>query len=253
MMTDAAPDAFPIAWLEPSDPELTWEWDDMHMPRPLTALGEDYVAVLTQGFAYRYERLCIPAEVLCRVWNGFAYFAFRVNVPKAERDAVMDRYTEARRERIPLTAAYWRDEAMPELRAMYREIDAMAVDELPVDRLVDAWKRAWSHAERAWGIHFYTISGPYQALDDLADRYEANVENSSAAEALGLVAGLIEDLRLVEEGLERLTTAAAATPAIADRLRAGGPGDRRTDDPAGGRDRGQLDGRRRSHRQPALL
>jgi pyruvate,water dikinase len=222
MTTDAAPDAFPIAWLEPSDPELTWEWDDMHMPRPLTALGEDYVAVLTQGFAYRYERLCIPAEVLSRVWNGFTYFAFRVNVPKAERDAVMDRYTEARRERIPLTAAYWRDEAMPELRAMYREIDAMAVDELPADRLVDEWKRAWSHAERAWGIHFYTISGPYQALDDLADRYEAIVENGSAAEALGLVAGLIEDLRLVEEGLERLTAAAAATPAIAVRLRAGG-------------------------------
>ena len=25
-------DEFPIEWLDPSDAELTWEWDDMHMP-----------------------------------------------------------------------------------------------------------------------------------------------------------------------------------------------------------------------------
>jgi phosphohistidine swiveling domain-containing protein len=221
MPTATAPDVFPIVWREPTDAEVTWEWDDMHAPRPLTPLGEDYVGLLVKGFAYKYERLGIPAEVLVRVWNGYAYFGFRINAPESERDAVMARYTEIRRGLVPLTAAYWRDEAIPELQAMYRDIDQVAVDDLPADQLAAAWELAWTHAERAWGIHFYVITGPYQVLDDLADRYEAIVENSSPSEAFGLVAGLVDDLRRVEESLERLTTIAAATPAVANRLRRG--------------------------------
>jgi phosphohistidine swiveling domain-containing protein len=221
MTAASAPDAFPIEWLESTDPELTWEWDDMHTPRALTPIGEDYIDLLSKGFAYRYEQLGVPLAILTRVWNGYAYFAFKICAPEDEHDAVLARYTEARRQRVPHTAAYWRDEAVPELRAMYREIDEVPVDDLPAERLAIAWERAWTHAERAWGIHFYVIAGPYQVLEDLADQYETLVENGSAAEALRLVAGFGEDLRLADEGLERLTAAAAAAPAVADRLRTG--------------------------------
>jgi pyruvate,water dikinase len=221
--TDApAADPFPIDWLEPSESELTWEWDDMHTPRVVRPLGEDYLGLLNQGFAWRYERLGVPLSILTRVWNGYAYFAFRIDAPEAEHEAVLARYSEARRNRIPLTAAYWRDEALPELQNLYREIDEIPVDHLPPDELAQAWERAWTHAERAWQIHFYVIAGPYQVLDDLADRYEALVENASPADALGLVAGRVDELRLAEEGLERLTAAAAEALAVADRLRAGG-------------------------------
>jgi pyruvate,water dikinase len=216
-------DPFPIVWLEPSDPELTWEWDDMHTPLPLTPLGEDYIAVLTQGFAVRYARLDVPVAVLTRVWHGYAYFGFQINAPEDQHEAVMARYTAVRRAWIPRTAAYWRDEALPRLREMYREIDEIAADTLPADELAVAWERAWSHAEEAWGIHFVAITGPYQVLEDLADRYEAIVEDGTASDALQLVAGLVDDLRLAEEGLERLTARAAAVPAIADRVRSGEP------------------------------
>ena len=223
MTAASAPEVFPIAWREPFDPEVTWEWDDMHTPRALTPMGEDYVELLTQGFAYRYQRLGVPCAVLVRVWNGYAYFGFRIDAPEDEHEAVMARYSERRRERVPLTAAYWRDEGLPELQAMYREIDEIAVDDLPPARLADAWERAWSHGERAWQIHFYVITGPYQVLEDLADSYESLVENSSASEAFGLVAGLVDELRLAEEGLEQLTAAAAAIPALDARLRTGQP------------------------------
>jgi phosphohistidine swiveling domain-containing protein len=219
----AAPEDFPIVWREPSDAELTWEWDDMHTPRAVRPLGEDYLELLTRGFAYRYEQLGVPLAILTRVWNGYAYFGFRIDAPEEEHEAVLARYTEARRARIPHTAAYWRDEALPELRAVYREIDEVPVDELPPDRLSVAWERAWISAERAWEIHFYVITGPYQVLDDLANRYEKLVDNATASEALGLVAGLVDELRQAEEGLERLTTVAAAVPMLADRLRTGGP------------------------------
>ena len=28
-------DQFPVEWLDPSDAEISWEWDDMHMPGAL--------------------------------------------------------------------------------------------------------------------------------------------------------------------------------------------------------------------------
>ena len=221
--TPTATADFPIAWREPSDADLTWEWDDMHTPHVVMPLGEDYLELLAHGFAYRYEKLGVPLAILTRVWNGYAYFAFKIDAAEAEHDAVMARYQEARRARIPHTAAYWREEALPELRAMYREIDGIDADAISPDRLAVAWERAWTHAERAWDIHFFVIAGPYQVLDDLADAYEALVENGTATEALGLVAGLVDEIRLAEEGLERLTGAAAATRTVADRLRTGDP------------------------------
>jgi len=221
--TPTATDDFPIVWREPADAELTWEWDDMHTPHVVRPLGEDYLELLTHGFAFRYQKLGVPLAILTRVWNGYAYFGFKIDAPEAEHDAVMARYQAARRARIPHTAAYWRDEALPELRAMYREIDEVDPDALSPDRLAIAWERAWTHAERAWDIHFFVIAGPYQVLEDLADRYEALVENSTAAEAFGLVAGLVDEVRLAEEGLEQLTAAAAALPALDAWLRTGQP------------------------------
>ncbi len=219
----AGPAEFPITWRHPGDADLTWEWDDMHTPRAIAPLGEDYLDLLGGGFAYRYARLDVPIEVLIRIWNGYAYFGFRINAPEDDHEAVLARYTETRRARIPETATYWREEALPELVAMYREIDEIDADELSPVRLGLAWGRAWTHAERAWEIHFYAITGPYQVLDDLVDLYESVVEGGTAGDALALVAGLVAELRDVEEGLERLTIAAAASPTVAARLAGGAP------------------------------
>lgn len=211
-------DDFPIAW-QPGDEELEWEWDDMHTPRAMPPLSEDYLAALTGGFAYRYATIGQPVAILGRVWNGYAYFALRIDAPPDEHEAVMKASPELRRRHIPLTAAYWR-RALPELRAMYREIDATTGDE-PAAELAAAWERAWSHVERAWQIHFYAITGPYQVLNDLADRYEALVPGGTAAEALELSAGSIPEVRDVEQALEELTAAAEAAPEVAARLQSG--------------------------------
>ena len=104
---DTTTDAFPIAWQEPEDAELTWEWDDMHMPTAVTPLAGDYNVLMGSGFAYGYERLSVPYEVLTRVWNSYTYFAWRMHVPESERAAAEDRYTQARRAAIPTSAAYW--------------------------------------------------------------------------------------------------------------------------------------------------
>src|SRR6266581_5775630 len=103
-------DAFPFEWLEPADAELSWEWDDMHMPFALSPLAGDYAKVIGEGFAYRYERLELPMQILARVWNGYAFFAARVGEPDDKRFTDMN--LDARRSVVPITGAYWRERAL---------------------------------------------------------------------------------------------------------------------------------------------
>jgi pyruvate,water dikinase len=216
--TPAPPDtdpAFPIDW-QPGDWELEWEWDDMHTPRAVPPLSEDYLACLEAGFAYGYQAVGHPASILVRVWNGYAYFAYRIDAPEAEHDAIRAAAPDRYRSEIPLASDYWQ-RSLAELRGLYAEIDAITGAE-PAAELVVAWGRAWDNARRAWEIHFHAITGPYQILDDLADRYEALIPGSSVVEVLELVAGTVPELLQVEVDLERLVGEATAAPAVAARL-----------------------------------
>jgi phosphohistidine swiveling domain-containing protein len=209
-------DAFPFEWLEPADAELSWEWDDMHMPFALSPLAGDYVKVIGEGFAYRYERLELPLQILARVWNGYAYFAARVGEPDDKR--FTDKNLAARRAVVPITGAYWRERALRELPELYSEVDGVPVETLTADELAAAWEPAWGRISRAWRIHFFAITGPYQALNDLADLYESAVPGASPGEGLRLVQGGIAELQEVESGLQQLGQLAAGHPALHDWL-----------------------------------
>ena len=86
---------FPIAW-ESGDEELEWEWDDMHMPRAIPPLSEDYVAAVIAGIVYRYRAMGLPATIPVRVWNGYTYFALKIDAPADQHEALMNRAPEMR-------------------------------------------------------------------------------------------------------------------------------------------------------------
>ena len=88
------------------------------MPTAVTPLAGDYNILMGSGFAYGYERMSVPYQVLTRVWNCYTYFAWRMQLPESERAAADDRYTQARRAAIPTSAAYW-ERAVNELSAIY--------------------------------------------------------------------------------------------------------------------------------------
>ena len=198
-----APPDFPVTWPVASDAELTWEFDDMHTPSCLAPLAGDYGHVVGQGFGYRYDRLGLPIEARSRVANGYLYFSFR-------SFGFDDAYIIKRREHIPFAADYWR-RSVPELRSLYGWISQVPVDDLPGAELAEAWEGAWQRTERAWRIHFYAITGPYQILDDLADFYEALFPDAPPGEALRLVQGRIEELEDVDTRLGRLAELAGAS------------------------------------------
>ena len=61
----ASPTAeFPVTWDDPSEAELTWERDDMHMPHAVAPLTADYISVIGQGYGYCAMRFDAPLEFI---------------------------------------------------------------------------------------------------------------------------------------------------------------------------------------------
>ena len=126
-------DQFPVEWLDPSDAEITWEWDDMHMPGALSALAGDYTGVIAGGMAYGHQRMGTPVEMRIRIWNGYAYYGLTTDVPEAEQEAMWERRTLAARAAIKDAHAYWHERAIPEVRAAYAWVAARPVDLAIID------------------------------------------------------------------------------------------------------------------------
>jgi len=210
---ETAPKDFPFEWLEARDAELTWEWDDMHMPQALTPLAGDYVLLMTQGFGYGYDRLELPIEIKSRIWNGYAYFTADIPLPDAEHEGMWKQRSVMARQQIELTHDYW-IRGLDEIRAIYADVAAIPVEDLSGPALADAWDLAWLRLERPWRVHFYVIRGPYQVLEDLADLYESIVEDAAPGEALALIGGGADELQAVETELEALVELLRATPEL---------------------------------------
>jgi pyruvate,water dikinase len=210
---------FPIAWDDPADAELTWEWDDMHTAACLQPLSWDYGQALALGFGYHYERHDQPISMRALVFNGYLYFCYQVHGPDDQREALWQSYLQKKRELTPASAAYWR-RAVPELKAIYDWIRNLPVEQLEGEDLANEWERVWAGIERCWGIHFEAIMGPYQVLDDLADLYESVVAGAPPGEALRLTQGSIDELADVDVQLGRLTDHARALPEVANAVAA---------------------------------
>jgi rifampicin phosphotransferase len=208
---------FPIDASDPVVMAQTWEWDDMHMPFPLAPMAADYVTrVIGASFNHHYTRFGSTQTIEARVWHGYAYFAFSWNLPAGEdEDSAKASWTEVLRGRIAATPAYWREEAMPELQRIYASLDTVPVDELAPDDLIAAWREAWAATLEAWRIHFVSIMGPYQVLEDLSDQYAAAMGTGHDVEALSLIRGDVHELEEVESGIETLGAMLAASPALA--------------------------------------
>jgi len=218
---EAGSSDFPVVFVDPADAELTWEWDDMHMPSALAPLAAEYVRTLCGGFNDRYRIFGFPQRLKGEVFNGYGYVALRFDGAPEEKEEIERRWVETRRRRIETTGDWWRDEALPRLKALYDLIASVDVDGLDGGALADAWDVAWEAALEAWKIHFVAILGPYQVMDDLADLYAEVFPDAPPGEAVRLTQGQGDDLFAVEVDTEVLLAAAEAAPAVVAGLRTG--------------------------------
>jgi phosphohistidine swiveling domain-containing protein len=214
--------AFPVTF-EPGEEALEWDWDDMHTPRAVPPLSQDYLSLLCAGMAAPYREVDLPFEMLVRFWNGYVYFAQIIHAPEEQHEALRASAPDRWRSLIPMTESIW-SAARAELAAMYADVDAISGEE-PAPQLGAGWDRAWAHAARAWEIHFVVISGPYQVLEDVIDRYGSIVENAGPADGLELVSTAVPELAATDRDLAALTVVARGLPEIAARLRVVPPPD----------------------------
>jgi phosphohistidine swiveling domain-containing protein len=216
---------FPIEFADPSHVELTWEWDDMHMPFAFAPLAADYSLSIGQAFSEPYRRYPefgpFPQEWFAASWNGYTYYAVRRNYAQEERAGMLERITALSRSRIEPTAAYWRDELVPELRQLYQGMRDVPVEEPSLSDVADGWDAGWAALERGWRIHFDIICGPYQVMEDLADLYEKASPDAPSGEAVRLIGGRRHELFDVEVAIERLAALAPDSPALATALGGG--------------------------------
>jgi pyruvate,water dikinase len=234
MTTDATPAGpvgldnpdFPIEFADPAHVELSWEWDDMHMPHAFTPLAADFAIGIAEGFHEPYRKYGaeygpFPQRWYTAVWHGYVYYAIDRGVPMDQRPVLWERLTTLARARVPVTDRYWRDELLPELHDLYARMDAVPAETAPLADLADAWEAGWAARQRAWNIHFDIIQGPYQAMEDLVDAYDAATPGAAPGEAVRLAAGGRHELYDMEVATERLASMAAAEPAVAAALTSG--------------------------------
>ena len=217
---------FPIEFTDPSHVELSWEWDDMHMPHAFTPLAADFACGISDAFAEPYRRYAsefgpFRQRWFAAVWHGYVYFAYDRGVPFEQRQELYDRQLAMWRSRIAPTAAYWRDELLPELRGIYALTDNVPVETAPLPAVADGWEAAWAGRQRAWDIHFDIINGPYQVMDDLVEAYDAASPGAAPGEAVRLIQGRRHELFEMELETERLGAMAVAEPAVSAALASG--------------------------------
>ncbi len=208
-------DAFPVTWDDPSDAQLSWEWDDMHFPHALTPLSGDYaMRAISPGFNYRYKQHGLPIEARCRIINGYAYFATRFEVPDSDRPRVREQAQESRRAQARIVRTYWEQKVLPTLRTTYQWLQEAPIETAPLATVAHAWDELWTRAPYLHGLHFMTNAGSYQSVNDLADLYESMTPGARPGDAFALVQGISTELQRVERDLYLLAERARSIPHV---------------------------------------
>ncbi|HET7702154.1 MAG TPA: PEP-utilizing enzyme [Candidatus Limnocylindrales bacterium] len=215
---EGAPAEEAMTWAEPGFETLTWDIDDMHTPRVLTRLAQEYLIVLADGGRYRARKVGLPTRFLCHIHRGHVYFAAGIDAPADQHESIRAGALAQRRAEFDTIATYWNEHARPSLVASYAEMDGLPAAGATPAELAAAWDRAWEIAARAWGIHFYVISAPYQVLEDLVDFVEKRRPGTEAGAILAMAGGRVDELRRVDEALDDLAATLAGAPEVLARL-----------------------------------
>ncbi|HEV8339510.1 MAG TPA: PEP-utilizing enzyme [bacterium] len=207
---------FPVSWEDPSDRDLSWEWDDMHMPGIVAPLAGDYARLISDGISYRLEHFGVPIRVQLRILNGYVFMAEQLLVPESDLPRVREQAQESRRVQARVVRSYWDQKVFPALGETYEALRGAPVESAPLAAIASLWEEQWVRWKRLWGMHFMTNAGAYQAMNELADLYESVVENPHPGEALSLVQGVSNDLQRTQRDLFLLAEKARTLPAVAD-------------------------------------
>ncbi|MEO7818626.1 MAG: PEP-utilizing enzyme [Actinomycetota bacterium] len=201
---------------DPVDENLTWYHENMHTPTALTPLACDYMCFVLEGINARNDGWGVPMHLRMQIINSFLYIATEeTSIPESEVDEV---YRAAARARAPEGRMFWENEVMPTLLEAYSWIEAIDTAGTSLEKLSTNWDEAWDLVLRLYDLHFQVTGMAYRTLEDLADAYEAVVEDAYPGEALSLVQGLARELQKTQSDMYALAAKAQEVPELEEMI-----------------------------------
>jgi phosphohistidine swiveling domain-containing protein len=148
---------FPVEWRSPEDAEMTWAWDGMHCPRPLTPLSTAFTEAITRAEFDMSGRE--SAEYVPPIFpNGFMYGRFRLPDP----DSPVDDATRERQARTTEEAKQlhhlWRRRWLPQLRRLAGYIRDTDCAGMSTADLIEHLATCIEKGARAFAITLYAAN-----------------------------------------------------------------------------------------------
>jgi rifampicin phosphotransferase len=195
-LTLAATDDFQVQWPDPADGQLSWLWDQMHCPRPLSPLGSDLfgrwmVAIMGGRHA---------------VVNGYYYRSFG-GPPSSGAYALPA-------SQKPLLRL-WNEDHLPRIRDICSSIREQDYDSMPLAKLAAILDALIEDATRAFSYTFGAAIGFFGPTNLLVDFCEQEFGAEGAVRAMTLLQGSENESASAGAGLSRLADMAAGLPAVA--------------------------------------
>ena len=149
-----------------ADLGITWEWDDMHMPGALSALGGDYAVghrvrdgVRPQANGARRSRCASGSGMGTRTTGSRPRSRRRSRARCGSAGTEQARAAIKTRRRVLARAC-----SAGRCSAAYAWVAARPVETMPAAELAETWDEVWARIGRCWAIHFYrhsrAIPGP---------------------------------------------------------------------------------------------
>lgn len=192
-------DDFQVEWKNPEDSRLTWLYDPMHFPRPLTPI--------TQEFLDRMYSAYMSARTI--YVNGFA-FSSGMN-PRPPTPEIMQRGA----------LDVWTKDCMPRIQKFSEEVRSADYDDMDLTQLGDSAEKIMADAVDAFGRTMVVITGFMGPTFGFVQFLQDELGPDGAMAAATLLQGFENGTAAAGAGLSELADAAAKHPAVAQALSRG--------------------------------
>jgi rifampicin phosphotransferase len=201
-----ATDDFQFEWPDPADAHLSWIWDQMHCPHPVSPLGGDLFG--------RWMMAIMGGRQA--VVNGYPYRAFVA--PQAPGPRIPPPPAPAAAK--PLLRL-WEEDHLPLIRAVCASIREQDYDSMSLGRLHVILDEVIEDATRAFSYTFGAAIGFFGPTNALVDFCDQEFGSEGAVRATTMLQGYENESASAGSGLSRLAEFAATRPAVAAALKDG--------------------------------
>ncbi len=190
---------FPVTWNDPADSQLTWLYDPMHAPDPVTpAAGEFWNRMYNRYMG-------------CRVILVNGYLFSTQPTPPPPTPEILERGV----------MDVWTKDYLPQVKSFCDRVRAKDYDAMSLEQLGDAIDGVMADAVHAFGFTMKPITGFMGPTFEFIDFLEGELGPEAPQLAATMLQGFENGTAAAGAGLSALAEEAAKRPAVADALRHG--------------------------------